>query len=138
MKIFIDNTIFKQIKNEKGQSLVEFALIIPIVILILMGILEFGVMLNSYLTIANSSREAARLGSVGANDIEICARILELSPNLETSNISVDITPLDINRKHGESVTVNITYQYNIINPLIGAIVNNVVPLNVHTTMRVE
>ncbi len=43
-----------------GQSLVEFALILPVFLLILAGILDFGFMLNTRITLINGTREAAR------------------------------------------------------------------------------
>lgn len=44
----------------RGQSLVEFALILPVFLLILAGILDFGFMLNTRITLINGTREAAR------------------------------------------------------------------------------
>jgi Flp pilus assembly protein TadG len=54
----------KSLKNQKGQALVEFAIIIPILFMLVMGILQFGMMLNSYLAIENASSEGARAGIV--------------------------------------------------------------------------
>jgi len=46
--------------RERGQSLVEFALVIPVFMLVLAGILDFGFMLYSRMTVINATREAAR------------------------------------------------------------------------------
>ena len=48
------------VKEEKGQDLVEFALIAPVLFLLLLGIMEFGVAVWHYNTIANAAREGAR------------------------------------------------------------------------------
>ena len=48
-----------------GQSLVEFTLLLPILLMMLSGLIEFGFMLNSYLDVIDASREAARFA---AND----------------------------------------------------------------------
>lgn len=53
---------------ERGQSIVEFALVLTPLMLILMGIIQFGFIFNSYVTIANATREAAREGSVYVYD----------------------------------------------------------------------
>ena len=55
-------------KSEKGQSLVEFALVLPLLILLLFGIIDFGRIFNAYLTIDHAGRDAARTASIGKND----------------------------------------------------------------------
>jgi Flp pilus assembly protein TadG len=50
--------------RESGQSLVEFALVLMPLLLILLGIIQFGFIFNTYVTITNSAREAARTGTV--------------------------------------------------------------------------
>jgi hypothetical protein len=55
-------------KAHKGQGLVEFALIMPIFLMLVMGIVEFGRLMITYTGVASASREAARYGaSVGTN-----------------------------------------------------------------------
>jgi Flp pilus assembly protein TadG len=49
-------------KNDKGQSMVEFALALPIVLLIVFGIIEFGYMLFVFSSVNTASRNAARYG----------------------------------------------------------------------------
>ena len=128
----------KNLRNEKGQSLVEFAIILPFLLLLLMGILEFGIMLNSYLTIHNSAREGARLGIVAGSDIEIKQLITNISPNLDTKNQIVNITPSEGSRKSGGTLTVEVTYNYQVTIPIISNIVHNVVVLKAQTSMRIE
>ena len=51
-------------KSEKGASAVELALILPILILLIFGIVEFGIAFNNYITITHAAREGARLAAV--------------------------------------------------------------------------
>jgi hypothetical protein len=51
-------------KNQKGAALVEFALVLPMLLLILFGIIEFSILLYDKAVITNASREAARAGIV--------------------------------------------------------------------------
>lgn len=125
------------LKNQKGQALVEFALILPILLLVVMAILQFGMMLNSYLTIENASREGARAGIVGSSDAEIQQLIISTSPNLDPTNLTVSITPAEGLRKSGDTIIVDISYNYEFVVPIISSIVKNVV-LNGQTSMRVE
>ena len=55
----------KQIKDQSGASAVEFALILPLLILILFGTIELGLYLFNKNVITNASREGARAGIVG-------------------------------------------------------------------------
>ena len=50
--------------SEKGQDLVEFALVTPLLVLILLGILEFSLVMFCYNSISNAAREAARYGII--------------------------------------------------------------------------
>ena len=54
--------------GEDGQNLVEFALLLPVLLYILMGIIQFGLIFAVYVTINNSVREAARWGSIYVYD----------------------------------------------------------------------
>lgn len=50
-------------RDERGQALVEFALILPIALLILMGIIQFGFLFAGHIGVTNAIRETARFGS---------------------------------------------------------------------------
>ena len=54
--------------REGGQSLVEFALVLTPLFLVLLGIIQFGFIFNSYVTLTNAARESAREGSVYVYD----------------------------------------------------------------------
>ncbi|MCJ7624115.1 MAG: pilus assembly protein [Anaerolineaceae bacterium] len=56
-------------RSSQGQSLVEFALVLPILILLMIGILEFGYFFFIYSTVNNAAREAVRYGAaIGESD----------------------------------------------------------------------
>jgi len=55
-------------RRERGQSLVEFALVLTPLMLILLGIIQFGFIFNTYVTLTNATREAAREGSIYVYD----------------------------------------------------------------------
>lgn len=74
---------------EKGQSLVEFSLILMPLFFILLGIIQFGFIFNTYVTITNASRDAARLGTIYVYD-----RTLTKSQNDLARNESIKATIL--------------------------------------------
>ncbi|KRQ86266.1 TadE-like protein [Caloramator mitchellensis] len=124
--------------KNKGQALVEFAIILPILIFIIAGIIEFGMMLNSYLTIQNASREGARYGIMGANDSEIIQIVRNISPNLDDSKLGIEITPGEGSRKSGDTINVKVIYDYELIVPVISNLLGNNIELKAETSMRVE
>jgi Flp pilus assembly protein TadG len=54
--------------RRRGQSLVEFSLILTPLFLILLGIVQFGFIFNSYVTMTNAAREGGRTGSIHIYD----------------------------------------------------------------------
>jgi hypothetical protein len=52
-------------KNSKGQSFVELALLLGVLLFLLLGVVEFGYLLNQYITLVEGTRAAARFGSTG-------------------------------------------------------------------------
>jgi Flp pilus assembly protein TadG len=55
-------------ERERGQSLVEFSLILMPLFLVLLGIIQFGFIFNTYVTMTNAARDAARLGTIYVYD----------------------------------------------------------------------
>jgi len=124
--------------GQKGQSIVETALILPIIILILTGIIDFGLLFNNYLVITNASREAARNAAVGATDIEIASLVSNMTSSLDSTKISTSIYPSQSMRKKGDEVTVTIEYDNALFTPIISSIIPNPMHLNAKTVMRME
>jgi Flp pilus assembly protein TadG len=128
----------KRLVSKKGQSLVEFAVILPILLFLVMAIIEFGMMLNASLAINNAAREGARAGIVGSCNTEIQALIMSISPSLDSENLFITITPSDGSRRSGDTLTVKIVYNYHLTVPIISNIFNNVAALNAQVSMRIE
>ena len=47
--------------KSRGQSLVEFTVLLPVLLIMISGLIEFGIMLNYYLDVIDAAREAARV-----------------------------------------------------------------------------
>ena len=106
-------------KREDGQSLVEFALVIPIFLLVLFAIVDFGMAFHAWITVTNSAREGARLGSVHAPAATIEQRVRDTATSLEQANLSVSVSNADDQGgQPGESVVVDVSYSYSLITPL--------------------
>ena len=53
-----------KLKNERGQTMTEFALVLPLLVVIVLAIAQFGVAFNNYVTLTDAARAAARKGAV--------------------------------------------------------------------------
>ena len=52
------------IKNERGQTMTEFAFVLPILLVVLFGIIQFGIIFNNYVALTDAARAASRQGDV--------------------------------------------------------------------------
>ena len=64
-----------RLAERKGQSLVEFALVLPILLLVVVGILEFGIAFRTFQVVTNAAREGARTAVVGAEPAQVRGRV---------------------------------------------------------------
>ena len=133
--------------RQEGQSLVEFAIVAPVLVLLLLGIVEFGLILYNQHVITNASREGARYGIVvdtPRRSDESIQAVVEAycADNLVTfgSGGSPNTTVThDTGQSFGDDLTVEVTYHYdflvlpNFIASLIGG-----QDLRAHTTMKYE
>ena len=126
------------LNNSKGQALVEMAFVLPILLMIVMGIVEFGRIFNAYLIVTNASREGARYASVNSTDLEVINAIETLTSTLNQSQMSISIYPDYRSRTSGNPVEVSIDYNIDIIAPIIGVILPDPFIVSSNTTMRVE
>lgn len=87
----------KSRRGELGQSMVELGIMLPLLLILVIGVIEVNNALNAYITVVNSARDGARLGSKGAaSDSEIQALVvkdLERLPQATSpSNVTVTHT----------------------------------------------
>jgi Flp pilus assembly protein TadG len=126
----------------QGQALIEFALIIPILILLVIGLFDLGTAVYTRNVIANAAREGARTGIIlGNNYSAVRTQVQRTAPGLSSSNLRIDILPaLESQREFSKPITVTVTYTYTAITPLIGRIVGNGgrLPLTATSSMIVE
>jgi Flp pilus assembly protein TadG len=124
-------------RGQKGQNLVEFALILPVLLLLLMGIIDFGYVFIAYTGLFNAAREGARYGIVRpipSADIETRARQMMFLVDSSAATVTVaydnpsEGTPVftdtnDSSLCPGARVLVTVTHDLPTLTPLIQAIV---------------
>jgi Flp pilus assembly protein TadG len=131
-------------RRQEGQALVEFALVLPFLLMIVLGIIQFGVLFHNYLTLTDAVRAGARQAAVSRTDPDpegrAEARVRQSADKLKQSSLAVTVRPFDPvsgteTWKQGGDVTVSARYPYSInilgITVLSGTLESN-------TTERVE
>lgn len=105
--------------DERGASAVEFALLLPVLMIILFGIIEFSMALYRQAILTNASREGARLGIVQSNPPITTAAV---NARIDTYLTAGGITPGNVARTisaittvTGSPVTVTLTLPYTYV-----------------------
>ncbi|HSM70899.1 MAG TPA: TadE/TadG family type IV pilus assembly protein [Anaerolineales bacterium] len=128
----------KNIKSERGQSLVELSISILILLVLLSGAVEFGMAFFQFVQLRDAAQEGALYGSINPADntgIEARVRNSSNSPvNLtDTSAVSVTIT-LSGPACEGNAITVRVSFNHQVFMPFMSQIIGSTVPLNATVT----
>lgn len=110
----------KLLKEEEGQALVEFALVVPILLLLVCGIIDFGWMFYNQLSLENACREGARVAAVNSTDTTNRDQLVEdkVKENLIAGVMDVDVTSTwDMTSK---KVTVEVKAEIKCLTPVLG------------------
>ena len=112
-------------KGQKGAAAVEFAIILPVLILLLFGAIEFGLLLYNQQVITNASREGARAGIVSQSPRVSAGEIDAVIRNYCVGNLvtfgapnvpDVDVDPSDASGStFGDDLTVTVRYTYDFL-----------------------
>jgi Flp pilus assembly protein TadG len=111
-------------KNQQGQSMTEFALVLPILVFLLFGVIQFGIVFNNYITVTDAVRAGARKGAVGRHlknpDAAVVQSVRDAGNGLKQSDLNVTVAS---SWQQGEQVTVTGSYPYSI--SLLGLVVKS-------------
>jgi Flp pilus assembly protein TadG len=146
-------TLLRRVGGERGAELIEFALTLPLLLLLVLGIIEFGFMFQEYEVVTNAAREGARLGalipSAGYTADEAKGRITDYltAGGLDLAQVSPAPTVVLSNVAVGagkciEVVTASVTYQHPV--PYVSGIMSyfggsiSTLPLRGVAVMRSE
>ena len=105
--------------SERGAAAVEFALVLPILVLILFGVIEFGGVYNAQLMVTGAAREGAREMAVGGDlaDAEAAA----VSAVVVAGADALDVTVSPATCAAGSDVTVTVVYDRPFLTGWFGA-----------------
>jgi len=105
------------LRREDGQAITEFALILPVLVALLLGIIQFGIVFNNYLTITDAARAGARKAAVsrflGDNGAAAKTTAQNSAQQLNQTDLKVTVTSTNWDVP-GSDVNVTVTYPYSI------------------------
>ena len=137
-----ENTVktLNQNIGQKGSAAVEFAIVLQLLVLLVFGTIEFGLMFYNKQVLTNASREAVRAAITGVAVSEVKQIVLDycngklfsLNGSVNLSASDIDVSPLDGN---DQSVAVSFDY-YFLFSQAIGII--NPIKVSGRTIMRME
>jgi Flp pilus assembly protein TadG len=106
-----------QAARDRGAAAVEFALLLPVLLLLVFGIIDFGRALNAQITLTQAAREGARLAAVGQPNVvgRTQAAATGLNP------VVVTVTACPAGAGPGTDAAVKTSYVFSFVTP-IGAI----------------
>ncbi len=121
--------IISILKGTEGASSVEFALLLPVLVMLLTGIIQLGMAYSNYISITHAAREGARLAAVDRySDGVVRERAYPVVPD------SVSLS-FPHGNAHGEEAVVTVTYTKRIDIPFWGIVS---VPISSQAGMRIE
>jgi Flp pilus assembly protein TadG len=103
------------LRDQQGQSMTEFALVLPIIALLLFGVIQFGIVFNNYITLTDATRAGARKAAVSRrapDPVAACVTAIRNSANNLTQ--SALLPDCQSSWQPGEDVRVTATYPYSI------------------------
>lgn len=139
----------RMLGDEHGGSLVEFAIVMPLLFILLFGIIDFGILLYNQAVITNASREGARYGIVSRSprrtDEEISSFVRSFCDSnlLKTFGTWTDPTVIPDHaggQDFGDSLLVQVQWQHRFLAlpNLPGVGLSNPMTLSAHTVMNYE
>lgn len=114
----------RYLTNNHGQAIVETALVLPIVVLLLFAIVEFGQIFNQYIVVTAAAREGARVAAV-SDDAAAQTAVVNAAVSINTNGLTVNIVYPEGGREQGKSVTVTVSKPIEVNTPLIKEIIDS-------------
>lgn len=121
--------------SPRGQTLVEFAVLFPLFVMIVFFILDFGRAIYYFSVIQNAAREGTRYGIVSPNDTSgIVAQVKSFAVGLDPNDITVTPTQPD-----DYTIRVQVNYIFSPVTPIVSSFLSSgQILIHSQSTMRIE
>jgi Flp pilus assembly protein TadG len=111
-------------RRDRGSVAVEFALLLPVLLLLVFGIIDFGRAINDQITLTQAAREGVRLASLGYSPAAVNTRTESAAaPTLTLTSANITVTPATSpacapGAGNGVDAVVKLTYTFTFITPV--------------------
>ena len=133
--------------KDAGQGLVEFAIVLPVLVLVVLALFDLGRGVIAYSELANASRVGARVAIVNQSTSTSCvgpdttarcaAADAAVTIGLSPSDVDLDVSSSDCPVPSACTATVQVTHTFELVTPIISAIVSEILS-SASTTMSLE
>lgn len=114
-------TTITRIAGDRGAAAIEFALVLPVLILLVVGLIEFGRAYNVLISLSNAAREGARTMAIENDPAEARASAIQAAPGLDPALGAGQIAVNPTDCATGETAEVTITYALELVTGYFGA-----------------
>jgi TadE-like protein len=119
---------------DRGSATVEFALVLPLVLLVALALLQTGLLMKDRLLVSGAARAGAREAAVGGDDERVRTAVIQ------AGGLSPDRVTVEVERGEaaGSEVAVTVRYRALVALPLVGWLFPDGVELSERASMRLE
>jgi Flp pilus assembly protein TadG len=125
----------RHVARERGSAVVEFALVLPLLLLLILAVAQVGVLARDRLLIAQASRAGAREAAITDSEPAVLDAATRAAPGLDPARLRLTIQRTG---ERGAPVTVSISYDVPVVAVLAGWLMPSVVTLDAASTTRQE
>jgi Flp pilus assembly protein TadG len=122
-------------RDESGSAVVEFALLLPILLLVLLGVVQIGVLANDRLLLAQAARAGARQAAVQEDEAAVREAAESAGAGLDPERLRLEV---DRAGERGSPVTVSLSYEVPIAGVLAVWLLPATVTISTAATLRQE
>jgi Flp pilus assembly protein TadG len=121
--------------RERGTAAVEFALVLPLVLVVALALVQTGLIVRDQLLVEAAARAGARAAAIQEDPAAIRSAALAAAPSLEDGAVDLVVTRVGV---RGEPVTVSLRYAASVRVPFVQWLFGDPISMTASTTARQE
>jgi Flp pilus assembly protein TadG len=122
-------------RSERGTAAVEFALVLPLVLVVALALVQTGLLVRDRLLVEAAARAGARAAAIQEDPGAIRSAALAAAPSLDGTAVALAVTRSNV---RGEPVTVSLRYAASVRVPFVAWLFGDAVAMTTSTTARQE